>query len=396
MAKNAAREILENLVRIGAAAAGEAVRTVPARRAGDVPVRPGEVNPQWLTAVLCAGTPGAAVTGCEVTPVSSGTSSRFRIAVTYNESGAAAGLPKRVFAKTTAGVLQRLTLHLADVLVQEPAFYNEIRPALDIEAPRGFHGAAHPGTGRSVVLVEDVADSKGAVFLDPTAPFTRAEVKGLLVETAHRHGRMWADPALAAYGYLKTPDVHFANLDRLIGMNARSRVGMRRSAPVLPTEPGPAPDVLYAALRRSLEQAAEGPQTLLHGDAHIGNTYRTADGRMGFVDWQVMMRGSWACDVAYLITSGLAVDDRRAWERDLLALYLEHLAKAGGAAPDPGAAWLAYRRQSLYPLYIWLTTRGRNPIQPRYQPDAICDAIIARTAVAVRDLDAVGAVAEKP
>ncbi|MFI5808491.1 phosphotransferase [Streptomyces sp. NPDC051561] len=149
--------------------------------------------------------------------------------------------------------------------------------------------------------------------------------------------------------------------------------------------------MLYSALRRSLELAAEGPQTLLHGDVHIGNTYRTADGRLGFVDWQVLMRGNWACDVAYLITSGLSVEDRRETERDLLALYLEHLAKAGGAAPDPGAAWLAYRRQTLYPLYIWLTTRGRSLIQPRYQPDAVCDAIIGRTEAAVRDLDAVGA-----
>ncbi|MCX5206397.1 aminoglycoside phosphotransferase family protein [Streptomyces sp. NBC_00237] len=394
MAGSAAREILGNLVRIGSAAAGEAVRTVPARRAGDVPVRPGEVNPVWLTAVLCAEHPGATVTGCEVVPVSSGTSSRFRISVTYDEAGVAAGLPTRVFVKSTAGVLQRLTLHLADVLVQEPAFYNELRPALDIEAPRGFHGAAHPATGRCVVLIEDVAASRGAVFLDPTVPFTRPEIEGLLTETARRHGQLWADPSLSGYGFLKTPDVHFANLDRLIGMNARSRVGLRRSAPVLPPEPddGPSPDVLYSALRRSLDQAATGPQTLLHGDAHIGNTYRTADGRTGFVDWQVVMRGSWACDVAYLITSGLAVEDRRAWERDLLGLYLEELAKAGGAAPDPEAAWLAYRRQTLYPLYIWLTTRGRNAIQPKYQPDAVCDAIIGRTAVAVRDLDAVGAV----
>ncbi|WP_424215843.1 aminoglycoside phosphotransferase family protein (plasmid) [Streptomyces sp. BI20] len=324
--------------------------------------------------------------------MSSGTASRFRLSPVHNEAGVEAGLPASLFVKTTAGLVQRLTLHLAGVLIGEPGFYNVLRPTLDIETPRGVHGAADPATGRCVVVTEDLTATKGAVFLDPTVPYTRAEIEGLLAETALRHGRTWEDPRLSGLGFLKTPDAHFANMDRLIGMDAQSRVGARRAAAVLPPGAGASPDALYAALRESLRQAARGPGTLLHGDAHIGNTYRTAQGRMGFLDWQVVMRGHWACDVAYVMTSGLAVEDRRAWERDLLAHYLDRLGAAGGAPPAFEEAWLAYRAQTLYPLYIWLTTRGRKAIQPRFQPDAVCDAIIARTAAAVRDLDAVDAV----
>src|SRR4051812_44556978 len=35
-----------------------------------------------------------------------------------------------------------------------------------------------------------------------------------------------------------------------------------------------------------------GPHTLLHGDAHIGNTYVLPDDTVGFLDWQVLRRGN--------------------------------------------------------------------------------------------------------
>ena len=152
-------------------------------------------------------------------------------------------------------------------------------------------------------------------------------------------------------------------------------------------------DGLYRALKRSLDLASQGPLTLLHGDSHIGNTYPTASGRMGFTDWQIVLRGSWAYDVAYTITSGLDTDDRRAWEHELLAFYLERLAATvGDRAPDFDSALLAYRQQALYPYFIWLATIGRSPIQPKYQPDEVSRGIIGRTARAVQeDLDVLGA-----
>ena len=37
---------------------------------------------------------------------------------------------------------------------------------------------------------------------------------------------------------------------------------------------------------------ATGGQTLLHGDAHIGNTYVLPDDQVGFLDWQVVRRAT--------------------------------------------------------------------------------------------------------
>ena len=60
------------------------------------------------------------------------------------------------------------------------------------------------------------------------------------------------------------------------------------------------------------------PQTLLHGDPHLGNTYLLPSGEVGFLDWQVARRGNWSLDLGYFLQGALTVEDRRRSERDLL------------------------------------------------------------------------------
>ena len=47
------------------------------------------------------------------------------------------------------------------------------------------------------------------------------------------------------------------------------------------------------------------------------------------LDWQLMMRGSWAHDVTYLMVTALDPEVRRAHQLDLLGEYLDRLAAAG-------------------------------------------------------------------
>lgn len=387
-------EVMRGIVRIGGHLAKESVTRRRARTADDVPVTGREVTAEWLTAVLCAGHPGAAVTSFETQDVSAGTSTRWKLGVTYNAVGQAAGLPEQLFAKTTSDFKQRLTLDLAGIIGGEPGFFTHLRPDLDIEAPLGYHSAVDHRSGRTISLLEDIVSTKGATFCTPQTPIDRTQMEDLLCTMATWHARYWNDAGLRRHRWLKPPQAHFANLDRLIGMSKRAQVGARRAAAVLPKTLTDDHDRLYQALQRSLEIASTGAQTFLHGDSHIGNTYITSDGRMGFTDWQVVLRGSWAYDVAYVMGSGLAVNDRRDWERELLAVYLDRLADRGAPAPDFDTTWLAYRQQALYPYFIWLATMGHSAIQPKYQPDEICLGIIDRTAHAVLDLDAVKALEE--
>ncbi|WP_405147149.1 phosphotransferase [Sphaerisporangium sp. NBC_01403] len=359
----------------------------------DVPVRTREVTREWLTAVMCGEHPGAAVESYDLEDVSNGTSSRWRAAVTYNQAGRDAGLPTAVFAKTSRSWTQRLLLGMADVLTGEPGFYKYIRPHLEIEAPHGYHGAVDPASGRSIALMEDIVATKSVTFCTPQTPISREEMKDLLASMAVWHGQYWNSPELDRHSFLrKTPQTFIGNLDKFAGLKKRARVGVQRAKAVMPEAIVHLHEDLYRALWRSLELSAEGPLTLLHGDSHISNFYKTQSGRMGFGDWQVVMRGTWAYDVSYTIATGLAVEDRRNWERDLLAFYLERLSAAGVTAPDFDAAWLAYRQQMFWSYFGWLLSIGRSAMQPKFQPDSTSLGILERASNAILDLDTLGAV----
>jgi aminoglycoside phosphotransferase (APT) family kinase protein len=137
---------------------------------------------------------------------------------------------------------------------------------------------------------------------------------------------------------------------------------------------------------------SQGPSTYLHGDLHIGNTYLTPEDRIGVADWQIGLKGSWAYDFAYIVTTALEIDDRRAWERALLEFYLERLAANGGGTMHSETAWQAYRQATLYPYFAWIYTLGRSRVQPAFQPDAVSMTMIERIATAIDDLDSLAAV----
>ena len=156
---------------------------------------------------------------------------------------------------------------------------------------------------------------------------------------------------------------------------------------------------LIAPLGRSLPQMWEllwrvqtrhshAPTTLLHGDPHLGNTYLLPGNRGGLLDWQLMMQGSWAHDVTYLLVTALEPEVRRAHQVDLLLEYLDLLASAGvEEVPSPSEAFEQYRMAALWGLVIgWLICPPENYGEP------ITAANIIRTVTAVRDLETLAAI----
>jgi hypothetical protein len=119
---------------------------------------------------------------------------------------------------------------------------------------------------------------------------------------------------------------------------------------------------------------------------HPRNWFRVPDGALHLYDWQGIAKGNWSLDVAYALSAALEVEDRRAWERDLLALYLDELGAAGGKPPALDEAFLAYRQQMLHGLIFWTYTLLVGKVS-ELQPDDYVRALIRRTAQAVVDLE---------
>jgi len=392
------------------------------------------LTPEIMTVLLAEQRPGAVVT--EVNVIHSAhrgdgiasTADRVALELTYES---AIGLPSRMLLKTVLlhrglrfgpaaiqltgkvfdvlgslpfgsrlrprvfsaiGAYQRRYPHAPDAMyINEVRFYRTIRGSLSIEAPACF-GSVFDEENRSFgVLMEDLT-LRGARFPNALTSVTVDEISGLVATLAALHARYWQSPLLASeLPWLATPVAGgMYPVFQALGLDLiRNQVETNayKAAAISPL--GKTVDELWDALWKAQEMLASGPQTLLHGDPHIANTYLLPDQSGGFLDWQLMIRGRWAHDFTYLLITGLATEDRRTHERALLSFYLDELRRHGVEdTPDQDEAWLRYRQAAIWGLVIgWLITPTEN------YGEAITAANISRLVAAVQDLETLEALA---
>ncbi len=127
------------------------------------------------------------------------------------------------------------------------------------------------------------------------------------------------------------------------------------------------------------------PRTLIHSDVHVSNWYRTADGQMGLSDWGCVAKGNGARDLAYALGTALTIEDRRAWEADLVEIYLDSFAAHGGTRPSIDDTLDLYRRHLVCALLMWTPTLCHSPLLPDMQPRDVSIAMIERITAALSD-----------
>jgi hypothetical protein len=361
-----------------------------ARGIKDIPWSWEAITPEWLTATLCRGIPDGAVLGARATEGSVGSSTRQGFNLDLNDAARAAGVPDRIFTKSTPILMQRLLLGLSNCLFGEMGFYRDFRPQLAMEAPRGYWACVAPRSMRSMIVMEDVVATRRAEFNMAGDAVTQSEMASLLSGLARLHARFWRDRTLKQHRWLRDTPTYLDDNHRFLRMAHWASVGMEAAPELIPDRMrGRIDDIWAGVVRRNAQDARDGNFTLLHGDAHIAQTYRTGGGAMGFCDWQVMLRGPWAWDVSYIMSTGLEVADRRDWERALLASYIDQLAAAGGPALDPAAAWDAYRAHVPYAFLAWAFTIGHNSMGQAVQPEQTTRRLVERTAAAMADLESI-------
>ena len=352
-----------------------------------------QLTPDVLTAALSARSPGVVVEQVDIVAAKrcgdgvASTADRVVVDLTYAQ-GTGEGLPQRLILKTMLA-----TPHAPAAMYQnEVRFYGELRSELDIEAPVAFASHFDEPSGRFGLLLEDLT-ARGAHFPSAIEPVSLDQVRSLLGHLATLHARFWNSPRFDDdLAWVATPmsGGMFEVFD-LIGLEliedqvARNPFKQDLIAPLGRSVPEMW-DLLWQVQRRH----CAAPTTLLHGDTHLGNTYLLPGEQGGWLDWQLMMRGSWAHDVVYLMVTALDPEVRRTHERDLLAEYLDRLA-AGGVtdAPALDGAFDQCRVAALWGLVIgWLICPPENYGQP------ITEANISRTVTAVTDYDTIATIEE--
>lgn len=341
-----------------------------------IPADWADVDPEWMTAALADRHPGVEVDRVDLVTRDDGTNRRARFALTY----AAGSGPERVFAKAE-GVHREVHSRNGN-LFNEPDLFASGVP-LPVDHPLSYHVVVDRPALDYVIVMEDVT-ARGGDPRDATRPMTPEQVANGLRGLARLHSRYWefsaaTEPRLA---WVQTwaPTEGFQ-----AGLRAYTPIGLERGAELLPAAVrGRDGDAIVDLWARYVALLDRRPVTLLHADAHIGNTYVLPDDDVGFLDWQVVRRGAWAQDVAYFVTGALTVADRRRCENDLLATYLDALEVPEPTRPRAGEAWLHYRACAAYGLAIWLSTLGTDG----YQRREVSLALAQRYASAFVDLDA--------
>ena len=384
---------MDNLVdRISKAYEADQARAHEPLRIGSLPLSYEALTNEWLSDALCRGIAGTQVVSYSLGPVDTGSSNRRRIRIEYNAAGQAAQLPTRLFCKASQDLANRLVLGTSGAARCETLFYQDLRPLLDIEAPQCYYAAIDERSFNSLIVLGDISDTVSEFCSDRT-PMNRQRAESQMRLLASLHGRIYSSDELQSR-ILRLPTwPEFFENTKGFGIEQGSKNGFLSAESVIPPRLYRRHEEIWPATLASVALHASGPQTLQHGDVHLKNWYVAGNGEMGLSDWQCCGRAHWSRDVAYTIASALQPDDRRAWEQDLLRLYLDAMHAAGGPKLGFDEAWLAYRQQLMTALTWWTITLTPSEGLPDMQPRDTTLEFIRRIATAMDDLDTLDALA---
>jgi hypothetical protein len=337
-----------------------------------------EITAEWMTAALAHHHPDAVVDDVTVVLRDDGTNKRARLGLTYSGGSG----PPTVFAKAVDPDHAELVA-LTSGLYHEPRLFSS-GVELPLDHPTVYAALIDEDRSDFLMIMEDVV-ARGADPRDSTRPMSIDQVANGVRGLARMHGQFWGarldtHPTL---GWLE-PFVAFEGMRYAPLHIAHERLG-DTVPPEIPALSGTELFVdIWARYIGTLTGDPRSPQTLLHGDPHIGNTYVLPGDDVGFLDWQMARRGNWSLDLGYFLQGALAIEDRRRAERDLLAEYRDALALPADELPSAEEIWLRYRASVAHGLAIWMATLSGGDA---WQSAAICLALAQRYSAAFADLE---------
>lgn len=352
------------------------------------PRAPDELTREWLTAALRAAgvlNRGAAVIGFTAVPIGEGVGllgSLVRLRLTYSLSPGEA--PASLIAKfSTTNAENRAVAMAFGVYAREVGFYRHVAPGMPGAAPRCYAARYDEATGDALLLLEDL---DGYRLGDQVEGCGAAEAEALIDLLAPMHARYWGrnnEPALAFAPQIDGPM-------QLEGFAQGCAAGWdpcaARFGHVIGPEILACRDRFIAAMPALTRRMAQPPQTLVHGDLRLDNLlFAAAPGHRPAVaiDWIVSFSAG-VHDLAYLMSQNLRIEERRAHERRLVALYQQHLAGLGVRDYGPDQAWADYLAATLYMFSYGVVIAGTLD-HGNARAVRMMEQLMSRAAAAVMD-----------
>jgi hypothetical protein len=339
-----------------------------------------DVTPEWMTAALSSRLPGVRVGEVTIVTQDDGTNRRARLGLTY----AAGTGPKTVFIKAHDPKHRWVHFRNGNLWGEARLFASDV--PLPVDHPIVYKAIVDYLRLDFLLLMEDLK-ARDADPRDSTRPMSIDQVAHGVRALARLHSRYWGFSS-RSHPKLRWVETWKPTSGWQVGLRSRVPIGLKRGADALPADVARlSGDDIVNLWARYVSSLSRGPMTLLHGDAHIGNTYVLPDNDVGFLDWQVVRRGEYSQDLGYFLVSALTEEDRRKAEADLLREYRDALELPRDQLPSDDGIRLRYRASQVYGLAIWLSTLGTNGWQRR----EVCLALAQRFASACVELGSLAA-----
>jgi hypothetical protein len=317
-----------------------------------IPRTSSDLTAPWLTAALGpANLNGASVASFAKREIGAGIgilTELVRLSLHYDRPTVA---PTSLIAKFAASSLEARTIaQMYNLYENEVHFYRELAAETPVRTPHCYFVHFDPVTRDVVLLLEDLSEAQLADQLVGCPPDQAAHV---VRDMAAMHAFWWEHPRLAVLPWLHRlcDPIYTEGVPRMYHRNAP--ISLERLGAVVPAWFPTLSSTFGNATSTLLQRLDCLPQTLAHGDFRLDNLL-FGDGvrtpLLTILDWQIVLRGPGIYDLGYFLSQSLSIEDRRAHEADLLALYHDHMLQRGVQNCDREELWQAYRLVSLYCL----------------------------------------------
>jgi hypothetical protein len=247
-------------------------------------------------------------------------------------------------------------IHMGEL---EARVYNTLHQELSGIIPTAYYARSYPG-GRFIIIMEDL-EERGIkpYWMGDMCSLNHARAGAVALAKIHskfwnsdrfEHDLCWIRPRSRRFGELWM---------RKLSQDSRKRF--------LATDMGKNLPVYMHNLIRQWDENCTTvynywetkPQTLLHGDPHLGNSLEYKDGTAGYYDWQCLFRGYGYRDLSYFLMTAMTNADCKAHEKEIFKLYTATL-EQNGVNVDHGEAWLDYTLFALDALDAVLTSLANS------------------------------------
>jgi hypothetical protein len=343
-----------------------------------IPLQTGDITAPWLNQVLADCPDVGTVTDLRIESMGEGVGilgelSRLHLSYANGQTG-----PATLVAKCQSKFPENVFIsQLMGFYTREVNFYKQLSTTVDLRVPRCYFADADPTGAPFVLVLEEIT---GARMIDQVVGATLDDCHRIADVAATLHSTHWESPALYALEWLPP-----WNND---GYKAAQGLGQAKLAAFEDTWASKVPADAMAWMSPFTDHypdildwwVTQGNVTLAHTDFRAENFLfggSAGADTVTLLDFQLMTRHVGVWDIANFLGASVTVENRRAWEQQVLDRYHARLVGGGVTGYSRERCQRDYRYCTLQQAWSQIPISGIDPGNDRGR--TLLDAMVTRS-----------------